>query len=167
MFIKSWVPARLVFRNLVYHVMAGSCATITREPSQGRKAAALSGCFCAPQTAWSSLVRSDCFLGPGSPGRHLLGQIVFLDQVRLVVTCFIRLFSWTRFAWSSLVRSDCFLGPGSPGRHLFYQIVFLDQVRLVVTCFIRLFFWTKFAWSSLVDTLVIPDSCLHATTGNL
>ncbi len=48
------------------HVAAGSCATAVREPSQGRKAAALSGACGAPQIAWSPLARA----GTVAPRRH-------------------------------------------------------------------------------------------------
>jgi len=43
------------------HVAVGSCATAVREPSQGRKAAALSGAWGVPQIAWPS---------HGGAGRH-------------------------------------------------------------------------------------------------
>ncbi len=39
-------------------VTVGSCATGTREPGQGRKAAALSDASCVPQIAWPSLHRA-------------------------------------------------------------------------------------------------------------
>ena len=42
-------------RAPVSFVRNGSCATVAREPSQGRKAAALSGNFGVPQTACSSI----------------------------------------------------------------------------------------------------------------
>ncbi len=38
--------------------MVGPCATVAREPGQGRKAAALSGNRGAPQFAWPSLARA-------------------------------------------------------------------------------------------------------------
>ena len=39
----------IVIQYLFWSVAAGSCATKAREPSQGRKAAALSGTIVVPQ----------------------------------------------------------------------------------------------------------------------
>ena len=48
-----WVP------YLFWQVVVGSCATEACEPSQGRKAAALSGTLSVPQVAWPPLARTD------------------------------------------------------------------------------------------------------------
>jgi len=48
----------IVIQYLFWSVAAGSCATKAREPSQGRKAAALSGVFRVPQSTWPSRLRT-------------------------------------------------------------------------------------------------------------
>ncbi len=54
--------ANLENQHLFWQVAVGSCATLAREPSQGRKAAALSGTEGVPQIAWPLLARTDADL---------------------------------------------------------------------------------------------------------
>ncbi len=50
-------------QHLFWQVAVGPCASFAREPSQGRKAAALSGYEGVPQVAWPLLARADAEIG--------------------------------------------------------------------------------------------------------
>ncbi len=83
--------------------MAGSCATKIREPSQGRKAAALNDIFCAPQIAWSSLQRPDALLLRLVCNRSLANRLIIMSFDLDVLRIFLHVLAVTVWVGGQIV----------------------------------------------------------------